>query len=76
MLRDYDVALTRLCAKINWQAPHPVEVMELLAAIEGFEDATDISWEDLQQLNVIDIVGDAIIHLCGWPPGMVADVQE
>ena len=76
MSREYNLALTCLHAEINRQAPRPVEVMEFLAAIEGFEDSTDISWQDLQQLNAIDIVGDAIIHLRGWPPGMVADVQE
>ena len=76
MLREYNSALTRLCAEINRQAPRPVQVMDFLAAIEDFKDATDIPWEELQQLNVIDIIGDAIIHLCGWPPAMVVDVQE
>ena len=73
---EYNLALTRLRAELNRQAPRPVQVMEFLVAIEDFEDATDIPWEELQQLNAIDIIGDAIIHLRGWPPTMVADVQE
>ena len=76
MLREYNSVLTNLRAELNRQAPRPVQVMELLAAIEDFEDATDIYWEELQHLNTIDIIGDALIHLRGWPPAMVVDVQE
>ena len=76
MLREYNSALTRLCAEINRQAPRPVQVMDFLAAIEDFEDATDISWEELHQLNAIDFIGDAIIDLREWPAAMVADVQK
>ena len=70
------MALTRLRAELDRQAPRPVEVMDFFAAIEGFEGATDLSWQELQRLNVIDIVGDGIIHLRGWPTDMVADVHE
>ena len=76
MSREYNLALTRLRAELNWQASRPVQVMDFLVAKRNFEGVTDISWEELQQLNAIDIIGDAIIHLRGWPPTMVADVQE
>ena len=76
MSREYVSALSRLRAELDRQSPSPIQVMKLFDVIERFGDANELSWQDLQRLNVIDIIGDGIIHLRGWPRGMVADEQE
>ena len=76
MLQEYNLALTRLRAELDRQAPRPVEVMEFMRAVEGFGDASNISWQELQQLNAVAIIGDAISHLCDWPMGMTGNVHE
>jgi hypothetical protein len=65
-----------LRAEISRQAPRPLHVMAILAKIEDFEDAINISHHQLQQFNAIEIIGDALIHLRGWPQAMVVDAQE
>ena len=76
MSQEYNLALTRIRAELNRQAPRPVEVMEFMAAIEGFEDATNLLWQELQPINAIGNIGDGISHLRGWSTGMTADVHE
>ena len=76
MLRQYNAAFTTLRAKINWHAPRPVQVMASLAEIEEYEDATNISWHQLQQFQTIETIVSALTHVRGWPTGMVVDVQE
>ena len=76
MLRHYNAALTTLCAETNRHAPRPVHVMASLAEIEEYEDATNISWHQLQQFQTIETIGSALTHVRGWLTGMVVDVQE
>jgi len=50
--------------------------MESFDVVERFGNANELSWQDLQRLNVIDIIGDGVIHLRGWRCGMVAIEQN
>ena len=50
--------------------------MAFLAEIEEYEDATTISWHELQQFQTMETIGFALTHVRGWPKGMVVDVQE
>ena len=50
--------------------------MDFFDAIEQFGDANELSWQDLQRLNGIGIISDGVIHLRGWPLGMVAYEHE
>ena len=76
MSREYNLALTRLRSKLDRHAPRPVEVIEFMSAREGFGNPTNLSWQELQRLNAIDIISDAISHLRGWSMGMTVDVHE
>ena len=61
---------------MNRQAPRPVEVMEFMRALEQFGNPSNISWQDLQRMNAVPIMGDAVIHVRGWRQGMTDDVHE
>ena len=76
MSRQYNAVVVNLRAELSRQAPRPLNVMAILATIEGFEDARNISPHQLRQFNVIEIIGDALIHIRGWPQAMVIDAQE
>ena len=76
MLQPYNLALTQLHAELDWQVPRPVEVMEFMRAVEQFGDPSNMSWQELQRLNAVPIIGDAISHLRGWLMGMTGDVHE
>ena len=76
MLQPYNLALTQLHAELDWQVPRPVEVMAFMRAVERFGDPSNMSWQELQRLNAVPIIGDAISHLRGWPMGMAGDVHE
>jgi hypothetical protein len=76
MSQPYKLALTRLRAELDRQAPRLVEVMEFMRAVERFGDPSNIVWQELQRLNAVPIIGDTISHLRGWPMGMTGDVHE
>ena len=61
---------------MNWQAPRPVEVMEFMRALEQFGDLSNISWQDLQRMNAVPIMGNAVVHLRGWCEGITDDAHE
>ena len=73
MSRQCIWALSRLRVELDQQLPRPIGVMEFFAAVKQFGDANELFRQELQRLNIIDIIGDGLILLCGWPTGMVTD---
>ena len=71
-----NLALTRLRAELNCPTPRPVEVLEFIRALEEHGNPSNIAWKDLQHMNAVPIMGDAIIHLKGWRQGMTDDPHE
>ena len=47
-----------------------------MASLEEHLNPANMEWQDLEQMDAVRTMGDAIIHLRGWRFGMTDDPNE
>ena len=71
-----NLALTRFRTELLRPAPRPVEMLEFVGSLEEHANPSSMEWQDLEQMDAVRTMGDAIIHLKGWRFGMTDDLNE
>jgi len=66
----------RMNAEMQRLAPRPVEMLEFMRSLEEHLNPGNMEWQDLEEMDAVTTVGDAIIHLRGWRFEMTDDPNE
>ena len=73
-------ALTNVVIRMNAEtqrlAPRPVEMLEVMRSLEEHLNPGNVEWQDLEEMDAVTTVGDAIIHVRGWRFEMTDDPNE
>ena len=71
-----NVTVIRMNAEMQRLAPRPVEMLEFMRSLEEHLNPANMEWQDLEQMDAVTTMGDAIIHLRGWRFEMTNNPNE